>query len=335
MKTVIAFSFLIFSFSGKGQNLVVNGDFELYDQCPTLIGSVNGYLQSAYNPHLEATTDYYNSCDIQPDPCIDYGHVGVPLNSFGNQEAYNGSGYIGLYVFDGNYNNYREYIILPLSNTLTKDSMYNISFSVSRAETIGLATDAIMIGFSFDYLPIESLGYAPLPISGYKMADSPVIDNKNWTILKKHYKANGTENYLIIGNFLADNETTVVQNSFQPFICSPSSYVGYANSCYYYIDGVNVSQHYSVDFFPNVFTPNEDGINDRFSCLIAGYSALNTQILNRWGEIVYETTSPEINWDGRFKGNICSEGVYFYKIFLKDDQSTEIIMKQGSVTLVK
>jgi gliding motility-associated-like protein len=192
-----------------------------------------------------------------------------------------------------------------------------------------------MIGFSSEALPIESIGYAPIPMEGYKMASSPILDNKNWTLLRKHYKANGSENYLILGNFLNDSETVLIQDSFEPFICSSTSYVGYPNSSYYYIDGVSIYQDNQTAFFPNIFTPNEDGINDYFFCLQAGFSVVQAIILNRWGEVVYEISDTEVNWDGRTNGTSCNEGVYFYKISLKDQQSKEIIIKQGAVTLVK
>ena len=37
-------------------------------------------------------------------------------------------------------------------------------------------------------------------------------------------------------------------------------------------------------------------------------------IYNRWGNIVYETQDPNINWDGKDwkNGTKCSDGVYFY-----------------------
>jgi hypothetical protein len=38
------------------------------------------------------------------------------------------------------------------------------------------------------------------------------------------------------------------------------------------------------------------------------------KIFNRWGNLVFETTDKDINWDGKNKdtGKDCAEGVYFY-----------------------
>lgn len=62
---------------------------------------------------------------------------------------------------------------------------------------------------------------------------------------------------------------------------------------------------------PNVFTPNNDGTNDLFTPIyINNIESMETTILNRWGNVVFKTDDPLINWDG---GN-CSEGTYFWVV---------------------
>lgn len=72
---------------------------------------------------------------------------------------------------------------------------------------------------------------------------------------------------------------------------------------------------------PNVFTPNADGANDFFEPLnsIEGVAECTLYVLNRWGEIVYLYDNTNFHWDGTtLSGNDCTDGVYFYKIALKD-----------------
>lgn len=67
---------------------------------------------------------------------------------------------------------------------------------------------------------------------------------------------------------------------------------------------------------PNVFTPNGDGINDVFysSNLNDVVERVDMKIFNRYGQLVYETSDPAINWEGRFRNsnNRVASGVYYY-----------------------
>ncbi len=67
---------------------------------------------------------------------------------------------------------------------------------------------------------------------------------------------------------------------------------------------------------PNVFTPNGDGSNDVFHpCLPYRFIIeVDCKIFNRWGQMVFQTKDPEINWDGRDMqtGKLLAEDVYFY-----------------------
>lgn len=66
---------------------------------------------------------------------------------------------------------------------------------------------------------------------------------------------------------------------------------------------------------PNVFTPNGDGINDIFIPFPYKFvEKVNMTIYNRWGNEVFKTEDPDINWDGTDMqtGKPVSDGVYYY-----------------------
>jgi gliding motility-associated-like protein len=65
---------------------------------------------------------------------------------------------------------------------------------------------------------------------------------------------------------------------------------------------------------PNAFTPNGDGDNEQFKPIKLRYiSKVEFKVFNRWGQLVFETAKPELNWDGKdAKGNDLTQGTYFY-----------------------
>jgi gliding motility-associated-like protein len=65
---------------------------------------------------------------------------------------------------------------------------------------------------------------------------------------------------------------------------------------------------------PNAFTPNGDGQNELFvprgRCFV---ERVDFKIYNRWGQIVFETEDPAINWDGKnLNGDPLPSGTYHY-----------------------
>jgi len=64
---------------------------------------------------------------------------------------------------------------------------------------------------------------------------------------------------------------------------------------------------------PNVFTPNDDNINDLFTAFYDGETELEMTIFSRTGVQIVKIKSPTIVWDGRnSSGTEMSEGVYYY-----------------------
>ena len=60
-------------------------------------------------------------------------------------------------------------------------------------------------------------------------------------------------------------------------------------------------------------------------------------VFNRWGQMLFESNSMDIGWDGTFKGRECPEGVYFWIADYSLYRNTEIVEEtsKGSVTLFR
>ena len=97
---------------------------------------------------------------------------------------------------------------------------------------------------------------------------------------------------------------------------------------------------YTGIYIPNAFSPNGDGVNDRFNIFSKNpLSAYAIKIFNRWGEIVYESNNPgELNDTRRlgryYKGKLQEPGVFNYQIMAKDLSGTPI-NKKGGVMLIR
>jgi gliding motility-associated-like protein len=76
---------------------------------------------------------------------------------------------------------------------------------------------------------------------------------------------------------------------------------------------------------PNAFSPNNDKLNDLFFAKSLNQAAVGMKIYSRWGELLFETSNPDIGWDGTSKGRICSPDTYIYVISAlgKNDQIEE------------
>jgi gliding motility-associated-like protein len=90
-------------------------------------------------------------------------------------------------------------------------------------------------------------------------------------------------------------------------------------------------------FIPNAFTPNEDGLNDKFLVYASGLvTNFKGALFNRWGEIIFEWSDIKVGWDGYYKGSLVQLDVYVYKINVTMECATkEGESHIGTVTIVK
>jgi len=97
--------------------------------------------------------------------------------------------------------------------------------------------------------------------------------------------------------------------------CRDTAYLGLETVCggsFIYVDKASSLE------IPNIFSPNDDGINDYFQVHAQTLKKFNGKILNRYGRLVYEWTdweAEDAGWDGRLNGTTkATPGVYYYII---------------------
>ncbi len=92
-------------------------------------------------------------------------------------------------------------------------------------------------------------------------------------------------------------------------------------------------------YVPNIFTPNGDEVNDRFSFHSYGTSNIAMRIYNRWGGQVYynpnqQPNTPAEGWDGMYNGKEAQQGAYTYLLNVLYTNNEER-QKTGTITLVR
>jgi gliding motility-associated-like protein len=88
-------------------------------------------------------------------------------------------------------------------------------------------------------------------------------------------------------------------------------------------------------FIPTGFTPNHDGKNDILKPILAGIQRIEAfHIYNRWGQLLFATSTEGQGWDGTVNGVTQSAGTYVWIIKAIDYNGIQYFNK-GTVTLIR
>lgn len=304
-------------------NLVPNPGFENFSSCPLNPGEV--IFATPWIGPINASSDYFNICSPNLNPLA---------NCFGFESPLSGYGFMGLYALISNGSNYREYIQVKLTEALLPNIEYCVMFNVSLSDSSDYAINNLGCLLSMQSIntptdPPYLIHIVPQIINNGNF--NPLTNKSGWTKIEGSFIAQGGEQYLTIGNFFNDSE-------------SDTDFVGGSNfsSCgygasYYYIEDVSLKLcNYSspVIEIPNVFTPNNDGINDTYFIHSSNISSYSMNIYNRWGANLTSLTEQDSIWDGTYNGKFVSEGVYFYTINYQDLLG-ETFSTSGIIQLVR
>lgn len=237
---------LIWTYASAQQNLVSNPSFEEYTECPTGSGQI--YFAQAYSA-FRGSPDYFNSCAPTSSS------YSVPSNAFGYQQAASGNAYVGIICFVNSVFG-REIIANNLIAPLSVGQKYFITFNVSKADDSsigGYSINKIGAKFSKDmYTDIN------IDNSAHIYTNIVVSDTINWTRIAGSFIADSAYQYIAIGNFFDDVNTTIVKNSsgFWAYylvddVCVSTDSLLCANF-YTSLEETNISSQFS--FFPNPAT---------------------------------------------------------------------------------
>lgn len=91
-------------------------------------------------------------------------------------------------------------------------------------------------------------------------------------------------------------------------------------------------------YVPNAFTPNGDQNNNTFQpTMTSGFEieSYNLKIFNRWGEMLFETTDPQVGWDGTYQNMKSPTGVYQWVLIFTDVNTDRKYKYDGTMYLLR
>lgn len=208
-------------------NLVPNGSFEKIGEGLRRVGQ------------FDIVEDWSNSSDVVGDifaTTTRSQYVIIPKNIYGDESPADGDNYAGMVTYSSRSKIMRSYLGVELKQKLKKDNLYCIKFKVSLAERARYASNNIGVVLSKSKIS-EKTTTSISRNDAITMNTNEVVKERNgWWEFCKRYAANGTEQYLTIGNFSSDGSTT---NELMEL---PSEFTekGSENVAYYYVDQVEV-----------------------------------------------------------------------------------------------
>ena len=90
-------------------------------------------------------------------------------------------------------------------------------------------------------------------------------------------------------------------------------------------------------YLANVFTPGQDGYNDRYKMPLYGFELYDLRIFNRWGELLFHSEDPTYEWNGKVNntGAELPSSTYFYQLRYRDYCDKKMKTVTGSVNLIR
>lgn len=196
MRTIAVIAWLLSNSFLLAQELIPNGGFEEHTKCPKDWGHF--YAENWTRIGSNTTPDLISSCSPENSNVH-------PSNDIIGTEPYKGTSAMGMVVYsdDGSY---REHVICMLNEQLEDDSTYVFCIALSIPYLSRWKITAFDVLLSEKYiLQLKNAPLAEEPSFTINIDSLPT--DGTWMVLTMEYTADGTENYLTIGNLKSDKET--------------------------------------------------------------------------------------------------------------------------------
>jgi hypothetical protein len=267
MKRLVLYLMLTYFMSCKNEifsqpNLIFNPSFEQLDTC---LGGFNALSNiQNFGWYSYSTADIYTDCALSD--------FYVPNNIWGIQNPATGNNYAGIQTYCTNIifcpNDFKEYLTGQILISLKQGRTYCGSMFISLIDTSTIACNDMGMAFT-NTIPTGPFGQtlsSIMPQIANDPATNPLTDKINWMEIKDSFIANGTEEYITIGNFKHSVQSDTINLNFN---------TPYVHESYYYIDDVSLYELKALHNRDTLVCPQTN-----FSQVLKAYSDYDSYLWN-------------------------------------------------------
>ncbi len=211
------------------------------------------------------------------------------------------------------------------------DGTYNVTISIYVKNPSAFNFDSVQLSNDLKktFISPTTFKLKSLNAFGSLVANSSFDGNANKDLLtyKSKVMANQRDSVVLVVNFSANgfvgnlfNQTDL--NALSPYgwVTNTSSNLDELTGSISLAPSKFVIEEIEI-FVPDAFSPNGDGVNDRFQIGRPSNTKVSLSVYNRWGVMVYTNDNYANEWDGygvgSFLGKKLLEGTYFYNVTIR------------------
>lgn len=227
-------------------------------------------------------------------------------------------------------NNHRFDWMLGDGQTFENQKSIRLSFNNYGSMLIQLSL-IYPDGCSYKY--DSTIQVHPLPIAGFRI--NPERVNIVNPAIQLWDESTGASNWLyFMGDGGVSNDASFIYEYADSGTYLILQQVRSEFGCFDTAQRTLMVDFYNTRYMPDAFSPNDDGLNDRFAPVGRGIHSYRMRIYNRWGELIFDTENGQASWDGTYKGAKVPPGLYAYQVTLFDHKLRETHIS-GSLTLIR
>jgi gliding motility-associated-like protein len=231
-------------------------------------------------------------------------------------------------IFRDSLINYPIYLISGINYHICPGD--SIAWNGNYYSSAQLLYDSLLSFNGCDSIIVDSLKWNPLPEANAG-ADQLIFTGEITTL----HGAGGPPFFWSNGVMDSANEVSPLADTF--YVLSVINDSGCISRDTVF---VRVKAKAAIVKVPDAFTPNADGLNDRFTVFAQGIKTYEISIFNRWGELIYFSNDlSELNntgrgWDGNFLGTPQQSNTFIFLIKATGEDN-KLIQEQGTLSLIR